>query len=320
MTCETPAIRADQLGKDFGSLCAVRSVDLLIPAGSVFALLGPNGAGKTTTVRLLSTLLRPDRGRAEVFGYDVVRQPTAVRSMIGITGQYASLDDNLSARENLMIFGMLLGWSGRVATRRGDELLEQFELGHAATRPVRTLSGGMRRRLDIATTLLGSPPLIFLDEPTTGLDPHTRIGMWDTVRTMVARGSTVLLTTQYLEEADALADRIAIIDDGTVVAEGTADELKSSIGGAVLRIRLRDGDRRGEAVDVLRRITAAQPSVSALDGEITTALSDVDRVTDVLVALRGHDIALEHMTVDRPDLNEVFLTITGNPIQTEELA
>ncbi|MFD6455438.1 ABC transporter ATP-binding protein, partial [Nocardia sp. NPDC060220] len=206
------AVRTRGLGKSYGDFTAVGSVDLSIAAGSVFAMLGPNGAGKTTTVRMLATLLRPDRGSAEVFGYDVVREATAVRSMIGLTGQYASVDETLTAGENLRLFGRLLGLSRRAAADRAEQLLEEFELSAVARRSVSAFSGGMRRRLDLAATLITVPPLIFLDEPTTGLDPHTRDRMWGIVRGLVARGATVLLTTQYLEEADALADRIAVID------------------------------------------------------------------------------------------------------------
>lgn len=305
------AVRTTGLGKSYGDFTAVGSVDLSIAAGSVFAMLGPNGAGKTTTVRMLATLLRPDRGSAEVFGYDVVREATAVRSMIGLTGQYASVDETLTAGENLRLFGRLLGLSRREAGSRADELLEEFELSAVARRSVSAFSGGMRRRLDLAATLITVPPLIFLDEPTTGLDPHTRDRMWGIVRGLVARGATVLLTTQYLEEADALADRIAVIDRGTLVAEGTPAELKSSIGEQVLRLDIRDtGDlRRAEAL--IQDITGQVPEGSSA-GTLTVTLHDVTRGADIVAACRDEGITLRGFAVDRPDLNEVFLSLTGH--------
>ncbi|MFE3544621.1 ATP-binding cassette domain-containing protein [Nocardia sp. NPDC059177] len=305
------AVRTHGLGKSYGDFTAVGSVDLSIEAGTVFAMLGPNGAGKTTTVRMLATLLRPDRGRAEVFGYDVVRDATAVRSMIGLTGQYASVDETLSAPENLRLFGRLLGLSRRAAARRSDELLEEFELTQVARRSVSAFSGGMRRRLDLAATLITVPPLIFLDEPTTGLDPHTRDRMWGIVRGLVERGATVLLTTQYLEEADALADRIAVIDRGTLVAEGTAAELKSSIGDQVLRLDIpATADlRRAEAL--IQELTGEVPDGSST-GTLTVALADVAIAADIVAACRAAGIGLRGFAVDRPDLNEVFLALTGH--------
>ncbi|MFI5775498.1 ATP-binding cassette domain-containing protein [Nocardia sp. NPDC051570] len=310
MTTET-AIEARGLGRSFGSFTAVDEIDLHVPSGTVFALLGPNGAGKTTTVRLLSTLLRPTRGSALIFGHDVARDATAVRSMIGLTGQYASVDENLSAEENLRIFGQLLGLSRRAAFRRAEELLDQFELTAAARRPAGTLSGGMRRRLDLAATLITLPPLIFLDEPTTGLDPHTRRQMWDTVRTLVAGGVTILLTTQYLEEADVLADRIAVIDRGVIVAEGTADELKSSVGEEVLRLELADPARLLAAMTIAERVTGATARVAPEGGTLSVPLTDIDGATKVLEELRRAGVRLRRFGVDRPDLYEVFLALTG---------
>ncbi|MFF2083159.1 ATP-binding cassette domain-containing protein [Nocardia sp. NPDC058176] len=305
------AVRTHGLGKSYGDFTAVGEVDLSIPAGSVFAMLGPNGAGKTTTVRMLATLLRPDRGSAEVFGYDVVRDATAVRSMIGLTGQYASVDETLSAAENLRLFGRLLGLSRREAARRGDELLEEFELTAVARRSVSAFSGGMRRRLDLAATLITVPPLIFLDEPTTGLDPHTRDRMWGIVRGLVARGATVLLTTQYLEEADALADRIAVIDRGSLVAEGTAAELKASIGDQVLRLDIPDTADLRRAEALIQELTGEVPEGSS-SGTLTVALRDVAVGAEIVAACRAADIALRGFAVDRPDLNEVFLALTGH--------
>ncbi|MFC6010583.1 ATP-binding cassette domain-containing protein [Nocardia lasii] len=312
------AVRTSGLGKSYGDFTAVGSVDLSIEAGSVFAMLGPNGAGKTTTVRMLATLLRPDRGNAEVFGYDVVRDATAVRSMIGLTGQYASVDETLTAGENLRLFGRLLGLSRRAAAARAEELLEEFELAAVARRSVSAFSGGMRRRLDLAATLITVPPLIFLDEPTTGLDPHTRDRMWGIVRGLVARGATVLLTTQYLEEADALADRIAVIDRGTLVAEGTPAELKSSIGEQVLRLDIPDTADLRRAEALIQELTGEVPEGSST-GTLTVTLHDVARGADIVAACRDAKITLRGFAVDRPDLNEVFLSLTGHA-RTEEAA
>jgi ABC-2 type transport system ATP-binding protein len=305
------AVRTRGLGKSYGDFTAVGSVDLGIEAGSVFAMLGPNGAGKTTTVRMLATLLRPDRGSAEIFGYDVVSEATAVRSMIGLTGQYASVDETLTAGENLRLFGRLLGLSRRAAASRAEELLEEFELSAVARRSVSAFSGGMRRRLDLAATLITVPPLIFLDEPTTGLDPHTRDRMWGIVRGLVARGATVLLTTQYLEEADALADRIAVIDRGTLVADGTPAELKSSIGEQVLRLDIPDTADLRRAEALIQEMTGDVPEGSST-GTLTVALHDVTRGADIVAACRAEGITLRGFAVDRPDLNEVFLSLTGH--------
>ncbi|GEM32901.1 daunorubicin resistance protein DrrA family ABC transporter ATP-binding protein [Nocardia neocaledoniensis NBRC 108232] len=304
------AIRITGLGKSYGDFTAVGSVDLTVAAGTVYALLGPNGAGKTTTVRMLATQLRPDRGSAEIFGYDIVREATAVRSMIGLTGQYASVDETLTAGENLRLFGRLLGLSRRAAAARSAELLAEFELSAVTDRPVGRFSGGMRRRLDLAATLITDPPLIFLDEPTTGLDPHTRDRMWGIIRRLVERGATVLLTTQYLEEADALADRIAVIDRGAVVAEGTVAELKSAIGEQVLRLELAEVAQSAHAEAIVADLTGEVPEGSSA-GVLTVALADAGTAADIVAACRGAGIALRGFAVDRPDLNEVFLALTG---------
>ncbi|GAB0103693.1 daunorubicin resistance protein DrrA family ABC transporter ATP-binding protein [Nocardia sp. JMUB6875] len=307
------AIETRGLGKSFGTMTAVEAVDLSVAAGTVFALLGPNGAGKTTTVRMLATLLKPSRGTATVFDYDVVGQATAVRSMIGLTGQYAAVDENLTAWENLRLFGRLLGLTKRAAQDRAAELLEEFELTGAAQRRVSSFSGGMRRRLDLAATLITVPPLIFLDEPTTGLDPHTRERMWGVVRGLVGRGATILLTTQYLEEADALADRIAVIDHGTVVVEGTAGELKSSIGEEMLRIDLVDPAQGALADAAVERLTGTTPLHGDNPATLTVPLDDIGTAADVITACRDSGIRLRGFGVDRPDLNSVFLALTQRP-------
>ena len=311
-TSITPAVRAEGLVKTFGDNRAVDGVDLLVEPGTVYGVLGPNGAGKTTTISMLATLLSPDGGRAEIFGHDVVREPQVVRQLIGVTGQYASVDEALSATENLVIFARLLGLSRSEARRKAADLLERFGLTDAATRPLKHFSGGMRRRLDLAASLIAQPPLIFLDEPTTGLDPRTRGQMWDTIRDLVATGSTVLLTTQYLDEADQLADRIAVIDRGRVVAEGTADDLKASVGTSSLQLRISDPADMGDAVRAVEQVLGVSATLSPEASRITAPMADADRVTDLLITLREAGIHLQEMSVQKPSLDEVFLTITGH--------
>jgi ABC-2 type transport system ATP-binding protein len=288
-----------------------------VRTGTVYGVLGPNGAGKTTTIRMLATLLKPDGGDATVFGHDIRREPQIVRQLIGVTGQYASVDETLSATENLMLFSRLNGLSRADARRKSTELLEEFGLAEAATRPLKKFSGGMRRRLDLAASLISQPPLIFLDEPTTGLDPRTRSQMWDTIRRLVATGSTVLLTTQYLDEADQLADRIAVIDRGIVVAEGTAGELKASVGTSSLLLRLADAGSLERARHAILDVLGVESVLTPEAGRITAPMSDPDSVTDLLIRLRADGIAIEELSVQQPTLDEVFLALTGHPADDE---
>lgn len=308
------AVEARGLVKTFGDNRAVDGVDLNVRAGSIYGVLGPNGAGKTTTIRMLATLLRPDAGSARIFGHDVAKESQIVRQLIGVTGQYASVDESLSATENLIIFSRLLGLGRAEARRKAADLLEEFGLTEAAKRPLKNFSGGMRRRLDLAASLIAQPPLIFLDEPTTGLDPRTRAQMWETIRRLVKTGSTVLLTTQYLDEADQLADRIAVIDRGRVIAEGTVDELKASVGTSSLHLRV----QQPQDIEAARRITEqvlnVPSNVSSEAGKITAPLADADRVADLLIALRAAGIRLAEVSVQKPTLDEVFLTITGHGV------
>jgi ABC-2 type transport system ATP-binding protein len=309
------AVQAQELVKIFGDNYAVNGVDLVIPAGGIYGVLGPNGAGKTTTIRMLATLLTPDRGTAKIFGYDVVKDSHIVRQLIGVTGQYASVDEKLSARENLFIFSRLLGLSSRDAKRKTSELLEEFGLTEAAKRPLAQYSGGMRRRLDLAASLINQPPLIFLDEPTTGLDPRTRNQMWNTIRRLVSEGSTVVLTTQYLDEADQLADRIAVIDRGKVIADGTPAELKARIGRASLELVIADASGLSLAKEIIQEILLTEAHETAVN-TINAPLADAEIITDLLLALRNNHIVLSGVSVKTPSLDEVFLTLTGH--QTEQ--
>ncbi|WP_100486897.1 ATP-binding cassette domain-containing protein [Sporolactobacillus pectinivorans] len=311
------AVEARGLVKIFGDNHAVDGVNLNVRAGTIYGVLGPNGAGKTTTIRMLATLLRPDAGSAQIFGHDVVKEPQIVRQLIGVTGQYASVDESLSATENLVIFSRLLGLGRAEARTKAAKLLEEFSLTEAAKRPLKNFSGGMRRRLDLAASLIAQPPLIFLDEPTTGLDPRTRNQMWDTIRRLVKTGSTVLLTTQYLQEADELADRIAVIDRGRVVAEGTADELKASVGSSSLQLRIQNPQDIENARQTVAHVLKVQSAVSPEGGKITAPMADADRVTDLLIAFREAGIRLTELSVQKPTLDEVFLTITGHGVKEE---
>jgi ABC-2 type transport system ATP-binding protein len=313
----TSAVHATGLVKTFGELRAVDGIDLDVRQGEVFGVLGPNGAGKTTTLKMLATLLAIDAGHAEIFGVDVVREPHRVRQLIGVTGQYASVDENLTANENLRLFGRLQGLTAKDAKATATKLLDQFALQEAADKPIAQFSGGMRRRLDLAASLITRPPLIFLDEPTTGLDPRTRGQMWETIRALVAEGSTVLLTTQYLDEADQLAGRIAVIDRGKLVALGTPDQLKSSVGDSTLQLTLAADADRELAHAIVVRVLGDEPQLTPESGRMNVALDVADRAADVLIALRQAGVGIETISVDKPTLDEVFLAITGHDASAE---
>jgi ABC-2 type transport system ATP-binding protein len=311
------AIEASGLVKTFGRTQAVAGVDLAVPRGAVYGVLGPNGAGKTTTVRILATLLRPDAGEARVLGHDVVAESDIVRGLVSLTGQLASVDDDLTGRENLVLLGRLLGYSRPRAKTRAAELLEAFDLAEAAGRLVKTYSGGMRRRLDIAASIVVTPELMFLDEPTTGLDPRSRNQVWDIVRALVAQGTTVLLTTQYLEEADQLADGIAVIDRGRVIAEGTPAQLKASVGRGALSVRLLDAGQRSAAAEVLARILSAEVRMENDPAALSVATADPARAAAAVAELAGSGVPIAGFSVGQPSLDEVFLALTGHPAEDE---
>jgi ABC-2 type transport system ATP-binding protein len=327
-----PAIQATGLVKLFGTNRAVDGVDLTVAAGTVYGLLGPNGAGKTTAVKMLATLLRPDGGNALVFGRDLLREADQVRSLISLTGQYASVDEDLTGTENLVLLGRLLGYGKRAARERSAELLEAFGLTDAAARQVKQYSGGMRRRIDIAASILSTPELLFLDEPTTGLDPRSRNQVWEIVRAVVAQGTTVLLTTQYLDEADQLASRIAVIDRGRVIAEGTKGELKASVGLGTVHVRLRDSERRAEAAGILERTLGSEVTldpdpvavtarIGERDGNRDGVLREGTPVTELaaeqaalaLTELARSGIVVDTFSLGQPSLDEVFLALTDHP-------
>jgi len=312
-----PAVEARGLVKVFGSNRAVDGIDLVVPTGCIYGVLGPNGAGKTTVINILATLLKADAGTAKIFGHDVQHEAQIVRQLIGVTGQSATVDEKLSATENLVIFGRLLGLSTSDARKKAAELLEEFGLTEATKLTLEKFSGGMRRRLDLAASLIAQPPLIFLDEPTTGLDPRTRNQMWNTIRRLVSSGSTILLTTQYLDEADQLADRVVVIDHGRVIAEGTPHELKTAIGVATLHLRLADRKDIVEALRIVQTVLNVKASISE-PALITAPIADPERVTDLLLALREVDIHLAGVNVQEPTLDEVFLAVTGDTKQAEK--
>ena len=317
MATHTPlAIEATGLVKSFGETRAVDGVDLAVRTGSVYGVLGPNGAGKTTTIRMLATLLRPDAGSARVLGHDIVGDAERVRELVSLTGQLASVDEELTGHENLVLLGLLLGLRRPAAKERSGELLEAFGLSDAAGKLVKHYSGGMRRRLDIAASIVVTPQLMFLDEPTTGLDPRSRNQVWEIVRTLVAEGTTILLCTQYLEEADQLADRIAVIDRGTVIAEGTPGELKASVGSGALHVRLMDPDQRAEAASIVERALGTvhlEPDPAGL----SAACADAERAAEAVAELGRAGVRVGGFSLGQPSLDEVFLALTGHPAEDQ---
>ena len=310
------AVRAEGLVRDFGSVKAVDGLDLVVPRGSVVGLLGPNGAGKTTTVRILATLLKPTAGVAFVGGFDVTQRPDEVRRVIGLTGQYAAVDEYLTGRENLRMFGDLYHLRRDVVRERAEQLLASFELLDAADRPVRTYSGGMRRRLDLASSLIAQPEILFLDEPTTGLDPRSRLGMWEVIRQLVRDGTTVLLTTQYLEEADQLAEDIVVIDHGRVIAHGTADALKDQVGGDRLELTVAVPGTALDAAGALASLAGGEPRIA--DDHVTVPVSGGSRVVvEAVRALDAANVEVTDLALRRPTLDDVFLALTGHAAEDE---
>ena len=311
MTTNELVIEAEGLVRHFGKTKALQGVDLSVARGTVLGVLGPNGAGKTTAIRILATLLTPDAGRARVAGYDVVHDAQRVRQSVGLTGQYASVDEALTGRQNIDMIGRLLDLRAPQASQRAKELLEWFDLADAADRPAKTYSGGMRRRLDLAASLVGRPEVIFLDEPTTGLDPSKREDMWDVIRALVADGSTVLLTTQYLDEADALADEITVIDHGRVIAHNTPEGLKRVVGGQTLEVRPVDGARLAETAAILRAVSTAGVPEVPRKGVLSVPVADDAALTATVTRLAAAGIGVTELSLHLPSLDEVFFTLTG---------
>ena len=316
----TLAIETEGLVKTFGETRAVDGIDLRVAAGSVYGVLGPNGAGKTTTIRMLATLLKPTSGGARVLGHDVVTEAESVRSRVSLTGQFASVDDELTGRENLVLLARLLGFRHQPATERADELLDAFGLTDAADRDVKNYSGGMRRRLDIAASIVVTPDLLFLDEPTTGLDPRSRNQVWEIIRVLVAAGTTVLLTTQYLDEADQLADRIAIVDHGKLIAEGTSGELKASLGAGALHVRLHDAEQRPAAERLLAGVLAVPIELASDPVALLARGAETERIAAGLAELTRAGITVNEFSLGQPSLDEVFLALTGHPAEAESEA
>jgi ABC-2 type transport system ATP-binding protein len=309
------AVEANDLVRSFGAVRAVDGIDLAVPAGGVYGFLGPNGAGKTTTLRMLATLLAPDGGEARVLGHDIVREGHEVRRQVSLTGQFASVDEDLTGAENLVLVARLLGFRRAEAAARATDLLDAFGLTDAAVRQVTRYSGGMRRRLDIAASIVVTPEVLFLDEPTTGLDPRSRGQVWDIVRALVAGGTTVLLTTQYLDEADKLADRVAVIDQGRLIAEGTTGELKASVGTGALTVRVGDPARRPEAERVLSQALDVPVQLGSDPAVLSARVTDGGRVAHALTELARAGIATTEHSLGQPSLDEVFLALTGRPAE-----
>ena len=312
-------IEARGLVKKYGDVVALDGLDLSVPEGTVYGLLGPNGAGKTTTVRILTTLLLPDSGTATVDGLDVVKKPNAVRRIIGLTGQYAAVDEYLTGRENLRMFGDLYHLPSKYVKERSDELLVRFDLADAADRSLRTYSGGMRRRLDLAASLIAKPRVLFLDEPTTGLDPRSRIGLWEVITDLVADGTTVLLTTQYLEEADQLAEEIVVIDRGRVIAQGTSDTLKDQVGGDRLEVVVENPAQLEEAAQALRSVATGEVTVNRTDHRVVAPVVGGSlTLVDAVRALDSAHVAIADVALRRPTLDDVFLSLTGHTAEEEK--
>jgi ABC-2 type transport system ATP-binding protein len=315
VTASIPAIETEGLVKVFGETRAVDGIDLSVRAGTVYGVLGPNGAGKTTTIRMLATLLEPTAGSARVLGHDIVTEAGAVRAAVSLTGQFASVDEELTGRENLVLLARLLGFGKSPARERADELLDAFGLTEAGERLVSTYSGGMRRRLDIGASIVVTPDLLFLDEPTTGLDPRSRNQVWEIVRVLVAAGTTVLLTTQYLDEADQLADRIAIIDHGRIIAEGTSGELKAMVGAGSLHVQVADPEQRPAAEQLLARTLGVPIALEADPVALTARGAEPDRIALALGEMVQAGIAVTDFALGQPSLDEVFLSLTGHPAE-----
>ena len=313
------AIEVEQLHKSFGKVHALRGIDFAVPRGSVLGMLGPNGAGKTTAVRVLTTLLRPDSGRAVIEGYDVLRNPAAVRRCIGLAGQTIAIQLELTGRENLEMMGRLNHLERDSIARRSEELLQRFELGDAAGRPAKTYSGGMQRRLDLAASLIGEPSVLFLDEPTIGLDPHGRLGMWEIMRELVSRGVTLLLTTQYLEEADELADTILVVDHGRVIASGTSDQLKDRVGGDVLEFTVPDRQMVDAAVRAIGGMSDATPQIDPETRHVTLSVGSKgsQALVDAVRRLDAAGVETAGLALRRPSLDDVFLAVTGHAAKAE---
>lgn len=299
--------------KVYGNTRAVDGVDLAVRAGTVYGFLGPNGAGKTTTIRMLATLIRPDAGYAKVLGHDIVQEADAVRNRMSLTGQFASIDEDLSGMENLILIGRLMGFTRKQAKERASELLNAFGLAEASKQQVKKYSGGMRRRIDIAASIVVTPDLLFLDEPTTGLDPRSRNQVWDIIRALVKAGTTVLLTTQYLEEADQLADRIAVIDQGKIIAEGTSGELKASVGTGTLNVRLLNQEDRPEAEQMLSQMLNVPIHLESDPTALSARVSETENVAQALSELSRSGIVVTNFSLGQPSLDEVFLALTGQP-------